>query len=48
MALVPPPRSSLPRKPQREVFFPPEMTRTTLSPAAFAWFTYSTPASIRP
>jgi hypothetical protein len=46
-AFSPPPRSSTPRKPQRDVFLPPE-TRRVAPPSLLAWFTYSTPASTMP
>ncbi|MNT22621.1 hypothetical protein D3C72_1580110 [compost metagenome] len=47
IAFRPPPRSSLPRMPQREVFLPPEVSLTA-EPSGPAWLTYSMPASTRP
>ncbi|MNF11160.1 hypothetical protein D3C80_2123100 [compost metagenome] len=47
MALSPPPRSSLPRMPQRDVFLPPEVSFTA-DPSGPAWLTYSIPASTSP
>lgn len=48
MPFSPPPRSSLPRRPQREVFLPPDTRRAAPPPLAPAWFTYSMPASMMP
>ncbi len=47
--LVPPPRSSVPRRPQRDGTVPLRLgMRTTLLPAVPMWLTYSTPVSTTP